>query len=149
MTGDVEVSGTYNLADLDGLDSLNTIGGQLRLGNMAGMYGNKTLSDIGALASLEEVDSLSVYLNSSLSSLAELEGVTSLGTLHIEGNEVLTSLDGLFGITEIGYAIIAFNESLPECGICELWYQTAAETDNFFVGGNLADECTPFPQNCP
>ena len=149
VTGDVEISGTYNLTDLDGLDSLSSIGNQLRLGNMAGMYGNKTLSDIGALASLEEVDSLTIYLNSSLSSLAGLEGVTSLNVLHVEGNEVLTSLDGLSGVADIGYALMAFNDSLPDCEICELWYQAGAEPESFFLMDNLADECTPFPDNCP
>jgi hypothetical protein len=129
IEGDVTISG-YNIANLNGLNVLTSIGGTLTIGVNGWMNNNLT-----SLTGLENLNFIGEDLliggtglglpgNPNLTSLTGLENLTSIGgILRIIQNPALTTLNGLEGLTSIGGNIfISYNGNLTNCaaqGICD------------------------------
>ena len=132
IEGDVTISGA-NITNLNGLNGLTSIGGNLRICNdsvLPNLSGLGSLTSIAynlfvgynpvltSLTGLEAVTSiggaLEIYSNQALTSLTGLEAVTSIGgALEIYSNQALTSLTGLEAVTSIGGALeIYSNQAL-------------------------------------
>ncbi len=98
-----------NIMNLDSLESLIAIGGNLNISS------NPSLMSLSGLDSLTELGGdLNILFNSSLTSLRGFSSLTEIGGyLYIESNGSLASLSGLGSLTEIGgYLTIQFNGSL-------------------------------------
>lgn len=101
IAGNVSIYGN-EISNLNGLNSLTSIGGSLHIGNtlintdsITSLSGLENLSSIGGWLFIENMDGL-VNLNG-------LEGLNSIGiTLYLESNENLGSLSGLENLSHIG-----------------------------------------------
>jgi len=123
IEGEVIISGD-DITNLNGLSSLTTIGGTLKIlnnGNLINLMGLQNITSLNGTLYIEG--------NESLTNLVGLENLSTIGgTLHIEGNESLMNLWGLENIEPglINDLIIINNLSLSACNIqniCE--YLTA------------------------
>jgi hypothetical protein len=99
------------LLDLTGLDNLTSIGNDLVV------QGCDSLVDLGALSSLEWVDSVLVDECPSMAHLGDLPGLASIGgNLSIgepfDGMPALEDVDGLAWLTAVG-------------GVLEIWHSPA------------------------
>jgi len=102
IEGNVEISGGSDICNLNGLDTLISIGGNLLISN------NDSLNSLTGLESLITIDG-SIKIgdrweqgNSSLTSLAGLDNLYVVnGDLSIINNANLTSLDGLGNLTSV------------------------------------------------
>jgi hypothetical protein len=97
LEGNVQISGV-DIANLDGLSSINSIGQHLTID------GDSLLTDLTGLDSLNSIGgNLSIYDNDVLTNLTGLEGLNSIGgNLSIYGNNLLTNLTGLEGLYFLG-----------------------------------------------
>ena len=97
VTGDLQITNSYDIANLDGLANLTSVGGQLDI------YDNAALTNVNGLANITRVGG-SLFINDN-DALINLDGLTSLtsvgGFLTIESNDALTNLDGLANITNL------------------------------------------------
>ena len=98
------------IRNLDGLESLTTIGGHLQIGGCVWMdacIGNQKLRDIEGLRNLKSVGG-DVEIVSNIS-LTNIDGLRSLeeigGSLSISGNPVLKNLAGLNNLTTVGHGV--------------------------------------------
>ncbi len=101
--------------NLDGLESLTTVGYSLAIGY------NNGLTSLSGLKNLTNVAfTLGIVENPALTSLSGLENIISVGFgLWIYRNDALTSLNGLEGITEAEILIIEDNDILTN--LCALY----------------------------
>lgn len=132
ILGAVNISG-YNIANLDGLSSLTTIGGKLVIGynhyleNISGLEklisvggsfeidNNEKLTNLSGLDSLKYIGGkLSIKYNDILQNIMALESLDSIGgQLYIGHNNSLINLSGLTGLNSInGMLTITNNSSL-------------------------------------
>ena len=113
IEGNVFIQGD-NITNLNGLDVLTAIWGDLMIGRLS-MGGNNALTSLTGLENLISIGgSLEIEDNDALTSLTGLDNVTSIGGgFDISSNDSLTSLLGLDNVTSIGGNIeIGFNNSL-------------------------------------
>lgn len=105
--------GNWSLTSLDGLNNVNSIGGDLSIfcGNsLTSLTGLENLTYIGGNLKIGDG---SVISNPFLITLTGLEGLTSIvGELIVSGNDTLASLSGLENITSIGGLVIYSNNTL-------------------------------------
>ena len=88
--------------------------------------------------------------NDALANLDGLGALTSVGKLSIDNNDALTDLDGLSALTSVGTELeIFWNNTLPDCEVCELLGQLTAAPTVTDAHDNLDDVCTPVPGSCP
>ncbi|MBW6492596.1 MAG: T9SS type A sorting domain-containing protein, partial [Lentimicrobium sp.] len=108
LEGSVGIKGN-DITNLDGLNQVTSIGGNLRFYNA---YELQSLMGLGNLASIGGY--LEFWQNNSLTSLAGLENLISVGSyLMLWHYDALTSLTGLEGLTSIAGSLeIIFNSSL-------------------------------------
>jgi hypothetical protein len=105
--GDATISENDVLTSLDGMESLTSIGGELRIGgydfwNDVG-HGNDALTSLDGLVNLTSVGGyLDISGNSSLTSLEGLGNLASIGGFFQVAYSALTSLDGLGSLNSIG-----------------------------------------------
>ena len=109
IIGNVNISYLSDIANLDGLNVINSIGGDLEI------KGNNLLTNLVGLDSLTFIGgNLWFYGNDSLVTLTGLENLTSIGGFlglgaedqgGPEGNPVLFSLSALAGLSFVGDAI--------------------------------------------
>ena len=136
IEGNITIYGNA-ITNLNGLNVLNSIGGNLIIGNPMG--GNDNLTNLSGLENVQYIGGeLDLFYNNALTSLAGLEGLTTIaGNLRICGNHTLTdimplenisefsgileisnnallSLSGLEGITSVELLFIAHNNSLTD-----------------------------------
>ncbi|HEY9160080.1 MAG TPA: hypothetical protein VIS94_03215 [Desulfomonilia bacterium] len=112
--GDLKIVNNELLKSLAGLENVSSIGRDLKI------VGNTALTSLSALENMTSIGgSISISGNDALINLSGLENLTSvnrnliIGELYYGGNPVLTSLDGLENITSVGgYLSIWCNESL-------------------------------------
>ncbi len=97
IEGDLIIFNNENLASLSGLQNLNTVGGGLYI------ISNYALTNLSGLRNLSEIGAgLNIMYNSILTDLSGLNNITRIGDqLHICYNGSLASLSGLNSITEI------------------------------------------------
>ena len=101
IAGSVTISGNYlvnNITNLNGLDEVKSIGGNLRFNN------NNVLTDITGLENLTSIGgTLSVTDNPLLTDISGLNNINTVGRqLLIDGNAALENLTGLNSISTIG-----------------------------------------------
>ncbi len=89
--GDVEIFNLVSLLNFEGLNSLTTINGNLMIG--AGSILNQSLESLNGLSSLDSIGgTLEVRDNNSLLSLEGLSSLRTINYLEIDGNDFLTTL---------------------------------------------------------
>lgn len=99
------------LAELDDLEGLTAIGGDLNI------LGNKGLTNLEGLKNLTSIgERLYLFDNDFLLNLDALSNLTSIGTrLYLMENDSLTNIDGLNNVAFIGGGIdIYYNDSLVQ-----------------------------------
>jgi len=134
--------GPTDISNLEGLISLNTIGGYVYIeGNsMTNFAGLENLTSIGG--------NLRISINSELMSLEGLQGLTSIGgNIEIIHNDSLISLTGLDNIDSatINGLLIASNPFLTDCAIqsiCDYLVSpnSVVDINNNGLGCNSQDE---------
>ena len=108
ITGDVNIVGNNNLADIEGFRSLRKISGNLWI------YSNTNLFNVEGLRSLTTIDGDLQISNTSLASVEGLRSLTNVGGyLYIDANNNLASVEGLRSLTNIGgYLVMDNNKNL-------------------------------------
>ncbi|MDX1529887.1 MAG: T9SS type A sorting domain-containing protein [Rhodothermales bacterium] len=92
------------LADIGGLSSLVTVGGELRIAEAG------ALTTLDGLSALTSVGDLVIELNPVLESVAALSSLTTVeGELQFDENDVLANVDGLSALTSVGTLFIEFS----------------------------------------
>jgi hypothetical protein len=114
---------------------------------------NASLVSLSGLSNLTSLDGdLDISDNGILPNLDGLNNLTQVGTnLWIQDNAALTNLNGLAALTTVGGWVlwINYNDSLPDCEVCELLAQLSSIPSSLNVQNNLDDTCTPVPDSCP
>lgn len=112
VEGDLVINGNIALDSLIGLESLHSIGGDLKIEGE--FYGNTTLVSLEGLSNLTSIGGeLILIMNNGLDNLNGLDGLTSIGGLRIWENENLSTVSALSNLVEIGGdARIEWNSSL-------------------------------------
>jgi len=107
--GNLRIDNNGNLTTLSGLDNIDSIGGDLLI------RGNNTLTSLTGLDNLTSVGgSLRVESNFSLINLTGLDGLNYIyGNLNFYNNIALTSLSALNNVIYIGNLSISGNPALP------------------------------------
>jgi hypothetical protein len=109
------------------------------------------LSELFCLTTVGE--ELWIECNDTLTNLDGLSGITSVGlgwSLAIVGNTALTNLTGLSALTSVDNLFhVIHNPSLPDCEVCSVLDQLTSTPSDINVHDNLADSCTPAPDECP
>ncbi len=108
LQGDVLINGN-DISNLSGLAAVTSVAGTLSIRD------NPLLANLSGLEQLNSIGGVDIYANSSLTSISSLNNVTFIGgNLWIQGNNALTSLEGLENVTSIGgdLGIVWFNNSL-------------------------------------
>lgn len=122
------------LPNLDGLSSLNSIGGRFLVNH------NPALANIDALMTLASVGGqLQIAFNHALENVDGLSGLNSIGSfLEIKINYALQNLDGLAALASVaGDFIISDNLDLTDCcGIHDLINTPGAITGNVIIFSN-------------
>ncbi|GLR19671.1 T9SS type A sorting domain-containing protein [Portibacter lacus] len=87
ITGDLIITGTVSLGNLNGLQHLTSVGGSVII------QGNSNLNSISSLANLQSIGGdLTIDDNNSLGSLAGLENVVTIGgSLYVKNNASISS----------------------------------------------------------
>lgn len=109
VTGFLHIHNIPQLTNLQGLESINSLGGTLFINS------NYNLQSLDGLESLTSVGwDLNIYSNENIQSLQGLESLTYVGGyLNIDTNNNLQSLDGLGNLNSVGdYLKIYDNENL-------------------------------------
>ncbi len=122
----ITITGT-DIANLDGLATLTSVGGNLYINS------NPTLTNVSGLSSLTSVGrELQFFANPSLTDLNGLSTLTTVRELFITNNATLTDLNGLAALTSVdGRLIIRNNATLADCAIaavCDATVVTGATT---------------------
>jgi acyl-[acyl carrier protein]--UDP-N-acetylglucosamine O-acyltransferase len=101
--GDLIIAGNDILINLTGLENLTVIGGSLWIGD-DNFEGNASLINLNGLDNLASIgNNINIWGNIALTSLTGLDNLTLIpGSLYIAGNTALNSLAGLDNITVIG-----------------------------------------------
>ncbi len=111
VTGNLTINDSLNrnITNIDSLNELTQIGGNLAIQQNLSLISLSGLEDLTAIGG-----NLTIQSNTSLTSLSGLDSLTEIGgSLNIQTNVSLTSLRGLESLTEIGRNLfIIFNESL-------------------------------------
>ena len=133
VTGGLTIDGN-GITNLDGLSSLTSVGGYVRIS------GNPALTSLDGLSGITSVDgSVRIEENDALVSLDGLNGLTSVGDdLSIEENDALTNVDALASLTFIARnLLVRFNPVLSECkiGLGDLLW--AEEEHGDAIGGGI------------
>ena len=130
LEGNIKIQGGSQIANLNGLGILKSVGGTLFIINqsiLTNLTGLNSLTTIGdafyilnntALTGFTGMDSLSsiggyflIQLNPALTSLTGLKVLKSIGDeLYIDENSALTSLTGLDSLTTIGGALGVYDQ---------------------------------------
>jgi len=135
-----EIEGTVlilgnDITNLNGLNVLTSIGGDLYIGWFYSSGGNPSLTSLTGLDNVTAIGgALCISYNAALASLSGLENVTSIGgKLEIRGNNALIDLTGLDNLTSIiGYVEIHYNGFLT----------SLTGLDNVtYIGGSLIIGC--------
>ncbi len=120
IEGDVGIIGN-DIVNLDGLNNLTYIGGNLSIGSFSPGGGNPSLSDLSGLSSLGTIEAdLFIEFNFVLSDLDGLDSLSEInGALKIRANPLLTSLAALKIINpgSIASITVAQNPSLSDCAV--------------------------------
>ena len=107
VQGDLAVGPSTDIANLDSLSELASVGKSLLI------FKNTALKSVAGLASLTSAAHLSVEDNDALTNIDGLPALSSVGTLFITGNEALTDIDGFSALTDVGVDLyIVDNASL-------------------------------------
>ncbi len=93
------------LTNLNGLENLTSITGDLNVGGITTLNGLDNLTSVGA--------GVSLINHSGITDLSDLTSLTSIGGLHLN-NTVLTSLNGLGLITFTGFLQFTGNSNLTD-----------------------------------
>jgi acyl-[acyl carrier protein]--UDP-N-acetylglucosamine O-acyltransferase len=103
IEGDVRIYGDSSITNLNGLNSLMSIAGNLEIG-LNFEPANFSLTTLTGLENLTSIgEGLSIHSNASLTNLTGLNNLTSIGEyLQISANYSLTSLTGLENLNYIG-----------------------------------------------
>ncbi len=94
--GDLTVERSPNFVDFEGLDSLTTVSGTLQVKDSGAV---KSLAGLGSLTSL---GGLSIEGSSSLADLSSLSGISAMSGLSLSGIAGLSDLADLAGLTSLG-----------------------------------------------
>ncbi len=132
INGDLTIRGS-GISSLEGLSSLQEIGGSLVIENLP------QLTSLTGLENLVKINcSLTVSGNSELTSLDELSSLEVLGSnLVIEENNNLISINALANVNQIRNLFIFNNPELTECcGIRDLIINA---TEGVLIGNNKPD----------
>lgn len=139
--GVFKIDTCYSLGNLNGVDSLTSIGG-------LSLFYNYELTNLLALNQISTLTKgLSIQLNNSLKSLSGLSNLKSItGNFYISDNNVLTSVNELSGVdmTYVSNLTINSNPKLSLCqelNICNYLYGGGKYT----ITGN-AQGCNDFSQ---
>ncbi|MEP0203372.1 MAG: proprotein convertase P-domain-containing protein [Halioglobus sp.] len=97
IIGDLRISGSADIVDLEPLSRISIVGGTITVGN------NDTLTSLDGLSGIISLGGrLRVFYNPNLVSLAGLSGISTVnGDMLLVGNENLTNLDGLSSIVSV------------------------------------------------
>jgi len=115
--------GNYSLANLTGLESVNHIGGDLKICCNQSLTSLAGLDNLATIAGDLKIGGLNFEHsagNTSLLNLSGLEGLSSIGGyINISGNAHLNSLTGIENIdpSSISQLVIIKNYSLSNCAI--------------------------------
>lgn len=91
------LNGNSNLTSIQGLSNITHIGGNLEIGD------NESLLDLNGLQNLESIDGELYLFNCKFQDLNHLNNLTSIGSdLRLENNPSLSDLNGLGSLTAIG-----------------------------------------------
>jgi hypothetical protein len=124
------------LQDLTGLESLQTVGGNVQFSV------NALLVNLAPMNALNSVGgSFAITTSPSLTSIAELSSLTHIsGDLMIEYNAQLGSLSGLDNIepNSIVSLLIENNPNLSECDVQSICDYLAAPNGSVWIYGNAA-----------
>ncbi len=106
--GALEIHTGFDLENLDGLDSLNSIDGDLVITHCHGLL------EIDALSQLRgELDNLQVYLNDKLTQLDGLAGISKVkGEIDISRNKKLLHLNGLAHVKSCTSFLLHYNSEI-------------------------------------
>jgi len=138
ITGNVTVQGTVE--NLSGLTFLESIGGDLRFNNAAG------LQDISGLSGLKTIGKeLYIGNNPLLQNLDALSAVTGIGEeINMVNNTGLTSIEGLKNadLSGVSYLYIQDNGALSVCNLANICAYLATNRQRSISGnlGNCATE---------
>ncbi len=108
-TGKLEIDGNTSLVNLEGLEGLDSINGDVKISF------NTNLDNFTGLDNLNFITGeLRVFGNYNLNSFTGLGNLTQIGTnLRIEENEKLPNINGLDNLISIGaLLVISYNDSL-------------------------------------
>jgi hypothetical protein len=111
-----------NLAVVGDLD-LSPLAGSTRISGSLLIQDNPSLTDLGVLENLIDVEgSLRLANNDALTNIEALAFVDEINNLELTGNDALTNIDGLSGVSAVsGEFILAGNASLANLdGLSEL-----------------------------
>ncbi|MCB2222019.1 MAG: T9SS type A sorting domain-containing protein [Bacteroidetes bacterium] len=115
IEGDLRIKFNNNLTDISGLGNLTKVGGTLLI------YFNYSLTNLAGLDSLIQIgDNLEIYTNPNLSSLSGLESLTIIGNnLKIVDNNSLNDLMALTNLSAntFAYLQITSNDNLSACQV--------------------------------
>jgi hypothetical protein len=130
--GDLGVSQNWSLYSLAGLDNVTSVGGNLVF------YENLALTSLTGLDNMTSIGGNLWCFISALTSLAGLDNVTSIGGyLGITNNPALTSLTGLDNVTSIGsFLVISQNNALTS--LTGLDNIDATSIDSLFIYDNTS-----------
>ena len=108
--GNLDISFNTGLVNLVGLQGLTSIGGELMV------HGNTSINSLDGMDNVVSMDGLSIYNNAVLSDLSALGNLTSIpGNLSIGQSLSLVNLSGLENLTSIGgYLTISGNNGLSD-----------------------------------
>ena len=145
--GNEAAGGNPVIVNLDGLTGITSVSGGLWI------ECNYALINLDGLSSITgSLDGdMSIWYNDALANIDGLNGITSVsGNLGIRINASLTDLDGLGALTSVGTELeIYWNNTLPDCEVCDLLDQLTSTPTVMDVSDNFDDTCTPVPGNCP
>lgn len=120
INGNFKIINNDELVDLDGIQNLSFLGGDLLI------YANNDLEDITSLSSIQEVGGfLHIHTNYTLTDLTGLHNISSVGeSLLIFDNDNLEDISALGQISTIGGSLtIAKNDSLTTLvGLENIYY---------------------------
>ncbi len=137
ITGTLRTN-TNQLTSLEGLNQLESIGGNLDIKNTT--VGNDQLINLDPLSNLSQVGGdVQISANNNLISIQGIRNISTIGgKLHIDSNPSLTNLSGIEDIQAIGgELIIQNNSSLTDCrSICKF-------IDGTDVGGPITISSNP------
>ncbi len=111
--GDLRLTNLFDVPNLDGLQNLTSVSGEVSL------YGNSMISSLDAFSDINStIQSLEIINFREIQSLQGLENISiaSGGNLIIEGNDKLASLDAIQNGMPSVMETIRFKEFILDCG---------------------------------